>query len=95
TNVSTLIGNMGTQVEKLTDSLQKVGDDIKNGNSGLKETEDYFYQIMKTMGETKNQNSKIENEIVSFMEIIADLSRAVEEVASSADNLSEITHEMN
>ncbi|AUJ25385.1 globin-coupled sensor protein [Virgibacillus dokdonensis] len=95
TNVSSLIGNMNTQVDKITSSLNAVGTKIKQGNDGLQETEQHFSQIMEAMHETKNQNNKIDREIVSFIDIITELSKAVDEVAASADHLTTITYEMN
>ncbi|MEF2292282.1 MULTISPECIES: globin-coupled sensor protein [Virgibacillus] len=95
TNVSSLIGNMNTQVDKITSSLSAVGTKIKQGNDGLQETEQHFSQIMEAMHETKNQNNKIDREIVSFIDIITELSKAVDEVAASADHLTTITYEMN
>ncbi|WP_116277671.1 globin-coupled sensor protein [Virgibacillus dokdonensis] len=95
TNVSSLIGNMNTQVDKITSSLSAVGTKIKQGNSGLQETEQHFSQIMEAMQETKDQNNKIDREIVSFIDIIMELSKAVDEVAASADHLTTITYEMN
>ncbi|WP_077296375.1 globin-coupled sensor protein [Virgibacillus pantothenticus] len=95
TNVSSLIWNMNGQVEKIASSLQTVGIEIKNGNQGLQEIEQHFSQIMGAMHETKDQNNVIEQEIISFIEIITELSRAVDEVAASADHLTTITHELN
>ncbi|SHH79950.1 globin-coupled sensor protein [Virgibacillus chiguensis] len=95
TNVSSLIGNMNTQVDKITSSLSAVGTKIKQGNAGLQETEQHFLQIMESMHKTKDQNNKIDREIISFIDIITELSKAVDEVAASADHLTTITYEMN
>ncbi|MFC3884822.1 methyl-accepting chemotaxis protein [Bacillus songklensis] len=94
-NVSTLILNTNTQVDKLTQSLEKIRVEAKNGNKSMEETEDHFEQILKTMGETKIQNSKIENELLSFVNVVNELGKAFGEVALSADSLTMITKEMN
>ncbi|MBS4205788.1 globin-coupled sensor protein [Lederbergia citrea] len=95
TNVATLILNTNSQVEKLTQSLEKIRDAVKNGNNSMEETEDHFEEILKTMGETKLQNNKIENELVSFVNVVNELGKAFEEVALSADNLTMFTQDMN
>nr|WP_249306195.1 globin-coupled sensor protein [Lederbergia citrea] len=95
TNVATLILNTNSQVEKLTQSLEKIRDAVKNGNNSMEETENHFEEILKTMGETKLQNNKIENELVSFVDVVNELGKAFEEVALSADNLTMFTQDMN
>ncbi|HWO96405.1 MAG TPA: methyl-accepting chemotaxis protein [Bacillus sp. (in: firmicutes)] len=95
TNVSTLILNTNTQVNKLTQSLEKIRIEVKNGSTSMEETEDHFEQILKMMDETKLQNSKIKHELGSFVNVINELGKAFEEVALSADSLTMITKEMN
>lgn len=94
-NVSNLILDTNAQAEKLTQSLEKIKNAVKDGNNSMKETEDYFEQILKTLGETKLQNHKIENELDSFVHVVNELGKAFEQVALSADNLTMIAHEMN
>jgi heam-based aerotactic trancducer len=95
TNVSTLILDTNSQTEKLAQSLDKIRESVENGNVSMKETEDHFERILRTMEETKLQNNKIENELISFVNVVNELGKAFEEVALSADNLKMITHEMN
>jgi heme-based aerotactic transducer len=95
TNVSTLILDTNSQTKKLTQSLEKIRNAVKDGNDSMKETEEHFKQILKTMDETKVQNNKIENELVSFVNVVKELGEAFEEVALSADSLTMITQEMN
>lgn len=84
-----------SQTEKLTLSLKKINEAVKDGNLNMQETEEYFEQILKTMGETKLQNDKIENELVSFVNVVNELGESFDEVAISADSLTIITNEMN
>ena len=91
TNVSTLILDSNSQAEKLTQSLEKISKAVKDGNDSMKETEDHFEQILRTMEETKLQNNKIQNELVSFEDVVNELGKAFEEVALSADSLTMIT----
>ncbi|MCC2251085.1 globin-coupled sensor protein [Virgibacillus sp. AGTR] len=94
TNVSTLISNTDQQVEKLTGSLYKISEEIENGNDTLKESETHFAEIVNTMKKTRIQNNKIEKEFISFVNVLDELGKAMDEVASSADNLTMITSEM-
>ncbi|MEK4534751.1 globin-coupled sensor protein [Peribacillus sp. FSL K6-1552] len=94
TNVSTLIIETNAQAGKLTHSLENIREAVKDGNESMKETENHFEQILRTMGETKFQNDKIENELVSFVNVVNELSQAFEEVTLSADSLTMITQEM-
>ncbi|WP_419882973.1 protoglobin domain-containing protein [Peribacillus sp. B-H-3] len=94
TNVAGLILNTNSQAEKLTSSLEKIREAVKEGNSSMKETGEHFEQILKTMGETKLQNNRIEQELISFTGVITSLGKAFDQVASSADGLTSITREM-
>ncbi|WP_396021206.1 methyl-accepting chemotaxis protein [Bacillus sp. S/N-304-OC-R1] len=94
TNVASLILDMNSQVDKLTISLEKIGEAVLMGHTSMTETDKYFEQILTTMGETKVQNNKIESELVSFINVINELGAAFEEVTLSADKLSMITNEL-
>ncbi|MET3695870.1 heam-based aerotactic trancducer [Bacillus oleivorans] len=94
-SVSALILNTNSQVEKLTLSLEKIKSAAKDGNLSMAETESHFEQILSTMAETKQQNNKIENELNYFINIVNEIGDAFEEVAISANSLTEITEEMD
>ena len=93
-NVSDLIKNTNEQVEKLTHTLDKVRTDVKNGNVHSRETEDHFEMIVSTMNETNQQNNKIESELQAFVHNVNAIGKAFEEVAISADGLTEMTQEL-
>ncbi|MDX5474379.1 MAG: methyl-accepting chemotaxis protein [Bacillaceae bacterium] len=93
-NVSELINNTNFQVSKLTASLDKIIKAVENGNELMDETKSHFKEINVTMGETKEQNNKVENELVAFKNVLLELGKAFEEVALSADQLTMITHDM-
>jgi len=93
--VSSLIQNTQKQVEDLTKSLEKIKTEVNNGNQNMQETEKRFVQILDTMGETMDQNNKIETELISFVNVVDELGKAFEEVSLSADRLAMITQEMN
>ncbi|MED3560988.1 globin-coupled sensor protein, partial [Bacillus xiapuensis] len=94
-NVSSLILNTNLQVEKLTKSLETINVEVKNGNNHMKTTENYFEQILKTMEDTKDQNNKIHNDLISIVNVVNELGGAFEEIALSAEKLSFITQEMD
>lgn len=94
-SVSNLIADTNSQTEKIILSIEKIGEAVKVGDDSMKETDEYFKQILETMDKTKFQNNKIENELSSFVSVINELGRAFEEVALSAESLTKITDEMN
>lgn len=95
TNVSTLILNTNSQVQKLTNSLKKISEAVNDGNCYMKVSEDHFQQILLTMQETKTQNKNIETELVSFTKVLNELGNAFEEVAVSADCLTTLTQKLD
>ncbi|MFA9559128.1 protoglobin domain-containing protein [Evansella sp. AB-rgal1] len=94
TNVSSLILNTNSQVEEVTKSLDNIREVVKTGNMYMDQTESHFTQILSTMEDTKNQNSKIDEEISSFVLVVNELGSAFDEVAHSADKLTAIALEM-
>ncbi|RDI42180.1 globin-coupled sensor protein [Falsibacillus pallidus] len=94
-SVSSLILNTNNQVEKLAKSLEKISVDVESGNTNIKTTESYFEQILNVMNETMLQNNKIQNELVTVVNVVNELGDAFQEVAISADSLTSITNEMN
>ncbi|WP_406564930.1 MULTISPECIES: methyl-accepting chemotaxis protein [Bacillus] len=93
-NVSELINNTNTQVTRLTASLDKIIKAVESGNELMDETENHFKDINRTMGETKEQNNKVQSELVAFKNVLLELGKAFEEVALSADQLTMITNDM-
>ncbi|MCM3021930.1 globin-coupled sensor protein [Heyndrickxia ginsengihumi] len=94
-NVASLISSMDGQTEKLTRSLEKIRAEVKDGKQSMEETEEHFEQILLTMEETKIQNNKIDNKLVSFINVLNELGTAFEEVAKSASNLTMFTRALN
>ena len=93
-NVSALIQASNTQTGSLFETLKQISQTVGKGNEGIKETKEHFEQILEMLHETKDQNNKIESEMVSFSKVMGDLGTAFEEVAGSADSLTAIAHEM-
>ncbi|MDG5788799.1 globin-coupled sensor protein [Evansella sp. AB-P1] len=94
TNVNNLIGTTESQVEEVTESLEQIRNVIMIGNESMGKTSEEFEEILSTMEKTKKHNSKIENELASFVSIVNELGGAFDEVAASADHLTIVTEEM-
>lgn len=94
TKVSSLILNTNKQVEKLTHSLGLIKAEVEYGNDNLTETEQHFKQILQTMKDNMHRNNQVESELVALVEIVHELGGAFEEVASSADLLTQVAQEM-
>lgn len=94
-SVSELILDLNSQATKLTQSIEKIQEAVKNSNEHMRVTDDVFEHILKTVGETKFQNSKIENELSLFANVVNELGEAFDEVAVSADSLTKTINEMN
>ncbi|MDQ0273557.1 globin-coupled sensor protein [Cytobacillus purgationiresistens] len=93
-DVSSLILNTNSQIDRLTQSLDKVSGDVESGNNHMNTTENHFEQIVHTMGETMLQNNKIQKEIVSIVDVVNNMEKGFEEVASAAENLTKVAHEI-
>lgn len=93
-NVASLIKNTNEQVEHLTNTLELVSHDVQTGNGYSHDTEEHFVEIVQTMNDTDEQNSKMVEEIEAFVENISILGKSFEEVAASADILNSLTIEM-
>lgn len=93
-NVATLIQNTNGQTEKLTSSLDKIMEEISNGNKSMQETAEHFQHILEAMCETKGQNNRIDEKLASFIQLINEMGSDFKEVAVSADKLTWIAKEM-
>lgn len=95
TNVSSLTLNTNTQIEKLKQSLEMIKTAVNDENYTMQETEYYFQQILVTLDETKIQNQKIEQELLSFVNRTNELGSAFKEVAVSATDLTMISQDIH
>lgn len=93
-NVASLINNTNEQVNQLTATLERIGEDVTTGNQSSKVTEEHFAEIVETMSDTNQQNYNMAAEINGFVESIRLLGQSFEEVASSADGLNALTNEL-
>lgn len=95
TNVSSLTINTNTQIEKLKQSLEMIKKAVMNENNSMKETENYFEEILNALDEAKSQNHRIEEELVSFSSRTSELGSAFKEVATSATSLTMISQDIH
>lgn len=94
-NVSSLIQNSQNKVESLTASLSQVREDVKNENKNMNITEQEFEGILAKLTESMQQNNKIEKDMEAFNTVIDELGESFGEVSRLADNLMDITHELD
>ncbi|MBU9722431.1 globin-coupled sensor protein [Bacillus alkalicola] len=93
-NVSNLISNTNEQMDKLTDSLERIRSEVNEGNTSMEETQSHFDEILDTLQNSKKQNASIKNEFTDFVQRVNEIGATFDEVAASADKLTGITQEL-
>ncbi|MEC2054031.1 globin-coupled sensor protein [Peribacillus psychrosaccharolyticus] len=89
--VSTLIKAIQTYTETIHDSILSVNGDIKHGTEESIETNLFFAQILDSMFQMKDQNVRIADEMVDLTSIFEGINQAFEQVATSSDQLTQLT----
>lgn len=89
-DVSNLLRNVESHVNKLTITLGEIGTVVKVGNNGLVDTDKQFEYILSSMTKSKTQNNDIEEELKSFENTINELKLAFEQVVEESDKLSNL-----
>ncbi|NMD72588.1 globin-coupled sensor protein [Bacillus sp. DNRA2] len=93
-DVSNLIKNTNMQVQDLTSSLEQIRGEVQRGTDNMHETEQHFEQILETMTETMTQHKNIKGELGSLGDVVKEIGEAFDQVAKSAEQLTEITKEL-
>lgn len=93
-SVSELITDMKNQVNKVTNTINRIQENVSNGNSSMKNTDEQFSKILDVMELLGEHNNQIENGLVTFSKTVTGLSNAFDEVTSEADNLAAISYEI-
>ncbi len=93
-NVSSLIAASNEKVGKLTLSLGNIQEEVKEGTINMEETKEQFKDILETMEQSQQQNLMIQKEVQSFTHILHEIGEAFEEVANSADQLTNIAQDI-
>lgn len=89
--VSTLIKAIQTYTETIHESILSVNGDIKHGTEESIETNLFFAQILDSMFQMKDQNVRIADEMVDLTSIFEGINQAFEQVATSSDQLTQLT----
>lgn len=89
--VSTLIKAIQTYTETIHESILLVNGDIKHGTDESIETNLFFAQILDSMFQMKDQNVRIADEMVDLTSIFEGINQAFEQVATSSDQLTQLT----
>ncbi|GAB6935873.1 globin-coupled sensor protein [Calditerricola yamamurae] len=88
-DIADLIERTKHQIHSLSQSVDEASQMMNDGNASMAETERYFEEILRAMGESRVQTDKLEAELASCHRVITDISTAAGQVAQLADNLSQ------
>ncbi|MFD2370391.1 globin-coupled sensor protein [Brevibacillus sp. GCM10020057] len=89
--VRELIEKTNQQTEALSLVFGEIQALVHSSTMMSNETNAFFEGIIGAVMEGKEQNSRIQKELENFLRVMEDMNQAVAQVASSADELSEVT----
>ncbi|SLL35669.1 Uncharacterised protein [Mycobacteroides abscessus subsp. abscessus] len=67
---------------------------VTSGVEGINELDQFFDQVINSMGDIKNGSIQIEKELQSLVTVMEEITDGVSSVATSTDNLTEIAKQM-
>lgn len=91
TEVSQLVSGIKQYTETMNSSITNVNEDVIKSTIEGQETSMFFDQIVESMKDVKAQNLKITSDMTTLNETFEELSLAYEQVAVSADKLTQLT----
>lgn len=94
TNVSDLLQKTDEQMENATAMTLRVNGLVKNSFQKINEVNEHFTKILKEVELSKLQNKEVEKELHTFVEYFKEISRAVEQLSVTADDLTQLTMEL-
>ncbi|NEU32071.1 globin-coupled sensor protein [bacterium LRH843] len=94
TNVSDLLEKTDEQMENVTAMTLRVNGLVKNSFQKINEVNEQFTKILNEVELSKLQNKEIETELHTFVEYFKDITRAVEQLSVTADDLTQLTMEL-
>ncbi|WNC13996.1 globin-coupled sensor protein [Brevibacillus brevis] len=92
--VRELIEKTNQQTSALSTVVGEIQSLVLSSTTMTEETNAFFEGIMTAVMEGKEQSAKIQKELENFFKVMEDMNQAVAQVASSADELSEITESL-
>lgn len=93
-NVSDLIQKTNTQIENVTSKSIEVNELVKNGSDKMDQITDFFDRILEEVDKSKQQSKRIETELESFSKYFEEIDRAVDHLAVTTDDLTQITQDL-
>ena len=93
--VSQLIINSNNRVLELTDKLKDICSRTHNASRKTEIIEENFEGILKGIEATKERNSLIRNEVVTFTTVLSEITKAFHQVAISAEDLTTVAKKMD
>lgn len=67
---------------------------VTSGVEDINELDQFFDQVIYSMGDIKNGSIQIEKELQSLVTVMEEITEGVSTVATSTDNLTEIANQM-
>ena len=92
--VRELIEHTNQRKAKLSSVVAEIRERVQSSSVMTSETNTFFEGIMLAVTDSMEQNSRIQQELERFLRVMEDMNQAVEQVAYSADALSEITENL-
>lgn len=92
--VSDLVKNTHKRIAAVSESVASIHHYINDSVSEAEEITDFFNVILSKMEESTDRSGKLENEVEVMAEVIEELSQAVDQIAISADTLSDVTRSL-
>lgn len=93
-NISSLISETNNGIEGVNLSVVETNDLVSSGVEGINELDQFFDQVIQSMGQIKNGSIRIDKELQSLVTVIGEITEGISTVAASADNLNEIAKQM-
>lgn len=93
-NVSDLIQKTNAQIENVTAKSVEVNELVKDGSDKMDQITEFFDRILEEVDKSKQQSQLIEAELDSFSKYFEEIDRAVDHLAITADNLTQITQDL-
>jgi heam-based aerotactic trancducer len=93
-NVSDLIQKTNTQIENVTSKSIEVNELVKMGSDKMDQITDFFDRILEEVDKSKQQSKRIETELESFSKYFEEIDRAVDHLALTTDDLTQITQDL-
>jgi heme-based aerotactic transducer len=92
--VSELVVNTETSIQDVLESVNSIHHYVNESVSESVEISDFFESILGTMDESNKKSVALEQEVEVMAEVIEELTKAVGQIAISADNLTDTAHKI-